>query len=90
MAPQTALDVKQAVSFASAYLSDVFKVGDTLLLEEVEALENGGWSVTLSFDPPHREPYKLGGLIVPAPSSARIYKVVTLDPAGTPVSVKMR
>ena len=91
MAPQTALDVKQAVSTASAYLSDLFPVGDTLLLEEVEALEDGGWSVTLSFEPPRREPYNIGGLVVPTLSSeSRVYKVVTLDAAGTPQSVKIR
>jgi adenine/guanine phosphoribosyltransferase-like PRPP-binding protein len=90
MAPQTALDVKQAVSTACAHLSGLFPVGDTRLLEEVESLDDDGWSVTLSFELPRREPYKIGGLVPALSSESRVYKVVTLDAAGVLLSVKIR
>lgn len=91
MAPQTALDVKQAVSTACAYLSDLFPAGDTLLLEEVEVLEDGGWSVTLSYESPIPDPYGLNpSQFHSVVGGKRVYKVITLDASGTPLSVKMR
>lgn len=80
------MDVKQAVGIANAYLADLFPTGGAAQLEEVERLENGGWQVTFSYEPPLPDPLGIG--ITRAPS--RVYKVVTVDSDGTPLSVKMR
>jgi hypothetical protein len=90
MAPETAVDVKQAVANARDYLTDLFPAGETVQLEEVESLENGGWQVTLSFEPPRPDPYGLSKITGFHAAGPRVYKIVTLDPSGTPLSVKMR
>ena len=91
MAQVTAVDVKQAVANAQAYLLELFPItAGTLQLEEVEP-EAGGWRITFSYDRQENDPYGFGRMIaIQRGNVSRVYKVVEVDPSGEPKSVKMR
>lgn len=86
------MDVKAAAQAALAYVADLFaeeQIGD-LGLEEVEKDDRTDqWRITVGFSRPWE---RAGGAMVaitgqPRPRS---YKVLTIDPDGTVVSLKNR
>lgn len=90
MPQETAIDVKQAVMSARAYLLDLFETHGDVELEEVEPTPpNGGWRITFSFERPEHDPLGLWRIATPQ-QGKRVYKVVTVDASGNPQAVKMR
>lgn len=78
-----AIDAKEAVKAAMAYVADIYssdKISD-VLLEEIDRSKGGGsWLVTVSFYRPST-PYAIGtlGQIVGGNVSKRQYKVINVD-----------
>jgi hypothetical protein len=91
------IDVKQAVTAASAYLSELFPKGELhdLALEEVELSDDGQyWYVTMGFNRqlaiPRARP--LRGLDGGGYTNAeRVYKLIKVRASdGKPISMKIR
>jgi len=90
MAPETAVDTKQVVINARAYLTELgFGKGREVELEEVEPTSDDGWQITFSYERFDEDPLGIRHFL-PAKGSSRVYKIVKVDSSGNPQSVKIR
>jgi hypothetical protein len=83
---QSTVGIKEAVRAATAFLEDLFPGAKNIRLEEVDSNSDAvsvHWSVVLSFK--SGEPSTLATVMGEEP---RLFKTVTLDESGTPVSLK--
>jgi len=91
------MDVKEAITAAKTYLSDVYAEEQVtnLGLEEVEHMPaDGKWVITLAFSRPWNTPRTRAQEVLENLGAVsglrRTYKVITLAEDGTVVSMKNR
>jgi hypothetical protein len=90
MAQNTAMNVKEAVNVAREHLKWLFPIHGDIELEEVESIsQDSGWRITFSYERDEPDPVGIRRLLPPQPGD-RIYKIVTIDSSGNPISVKIR
>jgi hypothetical protein len=72
------IDVKQAVTIATAYIANLFPNAHSVRLEEAE-LVGETWNVVLSFPSDDPMSNSLVAMIAAAQNAPRLYKLVRID-----------
>lgn len=86
----TAVDAKTAIELAKKALLELFadEQLSNLGFEEIEAIQGGGWKITLGFSRPWNQPQN--PMVAAFNNPRRTYKTIDIQPDGKVGAVKNR